>query len=191
MTVKIDVDGVIRDIISAMCGLYNERFGGNMCIEDVDDYDINNGFPSVLEETGTDPVRYFFTDHAEEIFETVSKPFDGVKESIDRLRGRGIKVVIVTWQFTLKNIKHTLDFLEMHGIKYDDICFTRDKWIINGDYLIDDNPEFILDERDKSKKIIVDTPYNRYVSNKYVRVKSLKEAVDYIIDKENKEREAA
>ena len=64
--------------------------------------------------------------------------------------------------------------------------------MIKGDYLIDDNPEFITDKRDKSKKIIVDTPYNRDVSDKYIRVNSLGEAVEYIIDNEqNKRQEAA
>lgn len=190
--VKIDVDGVIRDIISAMCKIYNEKFDGNLCAEDINDYDVNTNFHSIIEKTGRKPTEYFFIDHADKIFETVSKPFVGVKEAIDKLRKNGHKVVIVTWQFSLKNIKHTLDFLDVYDIKYDDICFTRDKWMIKGDYLIDDNPEFITDKRDKSKKIIVDTPYNRDVSDKYIRVNSLGEAVGYIIDNEqNKRQEAA
>jgi len=191
MIVKIDVDGVIRDIISAMCKIYNENFKGNLCVNDIDDYDVNTNFPEIIKQTGRKPTEYFFTDHADKIFETVSKPFNGVKKSIDKLRRNGNKVVIVTWQFSLKNIKHTLDFLDIYDIQYDDICFTRDKWLIKGDYLIDDNPEFITDKRDKSKKIIIDTPYNRYVSKKIVRVNSLKDAVNYIINKEQKKREAA
>ena len=191
MTVKIDVDGVIRDIVSTMCEIYNKEFGGNLCAEDIDDYDVNTNFPAIMEKTGRKPIEYFFTDHADKVFETVSKPFDGVKEAIDRLRRNGIKVVIVTWQFSLKNIKHTLDFLDMYDIKYDDICFTKDKWLVRGTYLIDDNPEFIRDKKDKSRKIIIDTPYNRHVSKKYTRVASLKDAVDFIIEKRQQKREAA
>lgn len=191
MIVKIDVDGVIRDIISAMCKVYNEKFDGCLCVDDIDDYDVNTNFPKIIEETGRKPTEYFFTDHADKIFETVSKPFDGVKEGIDLLRKYGHKVVIVTWQFSLKNIKHTLDFLDMYDIKYDDICFTRDKWIVNGDYLIDDNPEFIMDKKDKSKKIIIDTPYNRHVSKRVKRVNSLYDAVEYILNISNQKKEVA
>jgi len=191
MTVKIDVDGVIRDIITAMCQIYNDKFGGKLCPDDIDDYDINTNFVEIPKRTGMTPVDYFFREHADLIFEYVSQPFEGVKESIDELRNNGHKVVIVTWQFNLDNIMHTLRFLDMHCIKYDDICFTKDKWMIKGDYLIDDNPEFIMDKRDKSKKIIVDTPYNRNVSKKYKRVNSLKDAIVYIINNNREENKEA
>lgn len=191
MIVKIDVDGVIRDIISAMCELYNERFCGNLTVDDIDDYDVNLNFSEIKKQLGKKPTEYFFTDNGDLIFETLSKPFNGVKEAIGKLREQGHKVIIVTWQFSLKNIKHTLDFLEMHSIKYDDICFTKDKWIVKGDYLIDDNPEFILDDRDTSEKIIIDTPYNKYVSNDFNRCVSLSDAVEYIINKEDKSKNYA
>ena len=158
--------------------------------EDIDDYDVNTNFTEIEKRTGIKPTQYFFTDLGEEIFETVSKPFDGVKEAIDRLRNEGNKVIIVTWQFNLNNKIYTLNFLEKYGIAYDDICFTRDKWMIQGDYLIDDNPEFILDERDKSKKIIVNTPYNKNIKKRCVRVNSLAEAAEYIIETQRK-KEAA
>lgn len=187
MVIKIDVDGVIRDIISAMCKVYNERFGGNLNVSDIDDYDVNTNFPEIYKQTGRKPTEYFFTDNADLIFETVSLPFKGVKEAIDKLMDNGYKVVIVTWQFSLKNIKHTLDFLEMHGIRYNDICFTQDKWIVNGDYLIDDNPAFIMDDRDTSEKIVIDTPYNRNVPKTYTRCDSLKSAIKYILMKQKRE----
>jgi 5'(3')-deoxyribonucleotidase len=191
MTVKIDVDGVIRDIITAMCRIYNNKFGGKLCPDDIDDYDINTNFVEIPKRTGMTPVDYFFRENAGLIFEYFSQPFEGVKESIDELMNNGHKVVIVTWQFNLDNIMHTLRFLDAHSIRYDDICFTKDKWMIKGDYLIDDNPEFIMDKRDKSKKIIVDTPYNRNVSKKYKRVNSLKDAIVYIINNREENKEAA
>jgi 5'(3')-deoxyribonucleotidase len=191
MVVKIDVDGVIRDIITAMCQIYNKKFGGNLCSDDIVDYDINTNFHAIAEKTGMKPTDYFFREHADDIFLYVSQPFEGIKEAIDTLRSNGHKVVIVTWQFNLENIMHTLRFLDVHGIRYDDICFTKDKWMIKGDYLIDDNPEFIMDKRDKSKKIVVDTPYNRNVSKKYKRVNSLKDAIAYIINNNREENKEA
>ena len=191
MVIKIDVDGVIRDIVSAMCLIYNERFNGKLSVDDIDDYDVNNSFTEIIKQTGKLPTEYFFTDLGEEIFETVSKPFYGVKEAINILRKYNNKVVIVTWQFNLMNKIHTLRFLDKYGIKYDDICFTKDKWMIHGDFLIDDNPEFISDERDKSEKIIVDTPYNRHITQNCIRVNSLLDAARYIIRNQKTETEAA
>ena len=69
MTVKIDVDGVIRDIITAMCRIYNNKFGGKLCPDDIDDYDINTNFAEIPKRTGMTPVDYFFRENAGLIFE--------------------------------------------------------------------------------------------------------------------------
>lgn len=191
MIIKVDVDGVIRDIITTMCSIYNDEFGENISPKDIRDYDVNKYFPLIKERIGMKPTDYFFDVNANKVFETVSKPFEGVQDAIERLRANGNKVVIVTWQFNVENIKHTLDFLEKYGITYDDICFTKDKWIVNGDYLIDDNPEFINDPRDKSRKLLVDTPYNKGICGTYRRVKSLRDAVDYIILSQKEKDKAA
>jgi 5'(3')-deoxyribonucleotidase len=73
-------------------------------------------------------------------------------------------------------------FFEKNKIPYDDICFTRDKWMIQGDWLIDDNPEFITDERDKSRKIMINMPYNKNCDFSCDRAKDLQEAVDMILE---------
>lgn len=190
-TIKIDVDGVIRDIVTTMCNCYNGLFGTDMTTEDVVLYNVNNLFPKIREKYGIEPSEFFFDRLSHAVFESVSKPFEGVSEAIGTLMEHGYKAVIVTWQFSKANKIHTLNFLERYNIPYDDICFTKDKWMIKGDYLIDDNPEFITDKRDKSEKILVDAAYNRKLSKNYTRVKSLKEAVEYIISKENKIKKAA
>ena len=156
MIVQIDVDGVIRDVISAMCKVYNEKFDGCLCVDDIDDYDVNTNFPKIIEETGRKPTEYFFTDHADKIFETVSKPFDGVKEGIDLLRKYGHKVVIVTWQFSLKNIKHTLDFLDMY-YKLSEINFTNMPLLLLS-YI--GSPELGVHEKDFREPKFLDVNYD-------------------------------
>ena len=80
-------------------------------------------------------------------------------------------------------MKSTIDFFNRNDLFYDDICFTKDKWMINGDYLIDDNPMFILDEKDKAKKIIIDRPYNQLEEyNNIKRCYSLMDAVNFILE---------
>ena len=183
MIVKIDVDGVIRDIITTMCRIYEEEFGARIEVDEVVDYDINTNFPLVMERTGMKPTEYFFVKNAHRVFHSEVSPFRGACDAIRKLRENGYEVVIVTWQFNFDNIMHTLKFLHDYGVEYDDICFTKNKWMICGDYIIDDNPGFIDDDREQSYKVIVDTPYNKHV-NGVARVDSLEEAVEFILARE-------
>lgn len=183
MIIKIDVDGVIRNINETMCRLYNEAFGTNLSVNDIFDYDVKKVFTKFQKEFNMNAADYFFKLFSKVVFMD-SNPYDGVKEAIERLRLAGHKVVIVTWQFNTENKYNTLLFFEKNNIPYDDICFTRDKWMIQGDWLIDDNPEFITDERDKSKKILINMPYNKNLDYNVIRADNLKQAVDIILKRE-------
>lgn len=180
MIVKIDMDGVIRNIFNNMCDIYNTNFGTNITVDDIFDYDVEVVFPKISEKFGMSAADYFFKEKSVDIF-LLSKPYDGVKEALEKLRNNGHKVVIVTWQYTLDNKLRTLKFLDNNQIPYDDICFTRDKWMIQGDWIIDDNPEFIFDERETAHKMLIRMPYNKGIRFDGLREKSLKKAVDLIL----------
>ena len=183
MIIKIDMDGVIRNINETMCKMYNSLFEENLTVEDIFDYDVDKTFKRIQEEMGMTACNYFFDLSSKEVFLN-SLPYDGVREAILDLRHAGHKVVIVTWQYNLENKYNTLLFLQKNKIPYDDICFTRDKWMIQGDWLIDDNPEFITDEREKSSKIMIRMPYNKDCKFFCTRANDLKEAVDIILEQE-------
>ena len=180
MIVKIDMDGVIRNIFDNMCDIYNTNFGTNITVDDIFDYDVEVVFPKIREKFGMSAADYFFKEKSVDIF-LLSKPYDGVKEAVEKLRNNGHKVVIVTWQYTLDNKLRTLKFLDNNQIPYDDICFTRDKWMIQGDWIIDDNPEFIFDERETAHKMLIRMPYNKGIRFDGLREKSLKKAVNLIL----------
>ena len=183
MIVKIDVDGVIRNINETLCRLYNDLFNENLTPDDMFDYDVEKVFNKIQEEMGMTACDYFFDLCSKEVFLN-SPPYDGVREAILDLRHAGHKVVIVTWQYSLENKYNTLLFLQKNKIPYDDICFTRDKWMIQGDWLIDDNPEFITDGREKSSKIMIRMPYNKECNFFCTRANDLRQAVDIILDQE-------
>ena len=55
-----------------------------------------------------------------------------------------------------------------------------DKWLIGSDIIIDDNPEFLMDKREKSKiKMLIDQPYNKECAIK--RYTNIMEAVLEIV----------
>ena len=184
LVVKIDIDGVIRDISTTMVALYNETFKTNMTVDRLIHYDVDDSFPRfrMLFPNQKNPaVKFFFEQHAEDVF-LHSEPYYIARYAINKLQTYGYKVVLVTWQTSKKNKQYTLDFLEYNGIPYDDICFTRDKWIVNGDWMIDDNPEFLMDERDSSRMIKIVHPYNKHFhDDNIVEAASIAYAVNYII----------
>lgn len=195
LIVKIDIDGVIRDINSTMVELYNKTFGTHLTLENTIYYDVDKTYPmcATLYPNEKHPaVKFFFKEHAEDIFLN-SKAYKDARYAITKLQLFGYKIVIVSWQMSLVNKIYTLKFLEDNGINYDDICYTKDKWMIKGDWLIDDNPEFIFDERDMSKMIMVTQPYNRNALSDYIKtttfntkyvvaVKDIGWAAEYIIN---------
>ena len=186
-TVKLDVDGVIRDIVTPMCELFNDQFGTNIKPEDIDVYDVDEFFGKYHE---LDPQKdgastyseYFFKKWACVVFYNWAECYKGVKEAIDRLHDTGLfRIIIVTKQYGTFNKKLCLDFLNKESLYYDNICFVDDKTLINGDIIIDDNPEFLNKEDLTITRICVDKPYNKKDCYCDYRVKDLPEAVDMLI----------
>lgn len=180
MIVKIDMDGVIRDILTPMCDIYNDLCKENVRPEDINVYNVNEFFVKMWDEFLFKPSDHFFNYMADDVFLNKSKPYEGVRDAILRLKENGFKVIIVTWQESLKNKLLALEFLNRYDIPYDDICFTRDKYLIQGDILIDDNPEFLDDPRDKSLKLCVEYAYNSHIRSA-LKVDSLEDAVDLLL----------
>lgn len=184
--VKIDVDGVIRDIFTPMCELYNSKCSDNINVSDIHSYNVEKTFSKLKEMDIQNVSDFFFKDNSKTLF-LDSKPYPYVQESLLRLKENGCKIVISTWQLNTDNKILTLKFLQDNNIPYDDICFSKDKWIVKSDFIIDDNPEFITDEREKAKKILIDMPFNRYINrNDVVRVANIADAVDAIIRQNSK-----
>lgn len=185
--IKIDVDGVIRDIVTPMCEIYNRDFGENITPKGVKEYDVSKVFTRIEEKGDMTAADYFFTDlnNSTAIFYSFADLFPGAKTAILKMRAAGHKIVISTWQTTEANKRNTLAWLEALEIQYDAIMFGRDKHILNCDYIIDDNPEFLLDPKETGKKILIRRPYNEYVKDPdIVKVGNLLEAELYICENE-------
>ena len=178
--VKVDIDGVIRNMTSAMCDIYNRDFNENVEPCDIVYYDVDMQFPRIRSELGIPAAEYFFKNNCKLVTYKLTRPYNGVQEALKKLHDAGFHVVIVTWQSSYEAKQQTLKFLNHFKIPYDDICFTRDKHIIKGDYIIDDNPEFLSNENETAKKIVISAPYNTsYTSAE--RYDTLLDAVNSII----------
>lgn len=153
----IDCDEVLRSTLCNMVRIYNEEIGDNMKCEDVKEFDVSVSFPRIEKETGIPAHEWFFDCHSKELF-FESKAIKGAKKAIDILKKYG-KVVILTYQRSCENKLHTLEWLCKNKMAVDDICFLKDKNLLQCDYLIDDNVSNFIDSCTKHA-VLITAPYN-------------------------------
>lgn len=165
----IDCDEVLRQTLSKMIEVYNKHFPDKKKVEDVKSFKTEISFPEIEKITGQTASHWFFQEHGEEMF-LDTEPFPHVKEDIETLKKYG-KVIILTYQKTYANKRHTLEWLEKVGIEPDGICFMKDKTLVKGDYLIDDN-DWNFKGNHAKYGILIDAPYNKDKSVKEVLLSS-------------------
>lgn len=156
--IKIDCDGVLRDLLPKMCELYNSHFKCKIKPENVLEYDLNKTFTKCMEVDGMTPHNWFF-NHFGFLVNRRSLVCNGAKEAMKLLHEKGYYIIIVSYQNTHQNKQDTLDWLLCNNIYYDSICFTNKKDLISGDIIVDDNIDF-LDMSNETRKVCINAPYN-------------------------------
>jgi 5'(3')-deoxyribonucleotidase len=178
--IKIDVDGVLRDMLPKMCECYNAYFRDNISPNDIKSYDTNVTFHKCKEILGRDASDWLFQDNGYEIYNSSPMCYKA-KEAMDMLKEMGYFVIIVSHQKSYLNQFDTINWLGNHGIHYDSICFTPDKSLIVGDIMVDDNLEFLAQcENNNEQLICVKAPYNE--NDKYLTVESLYHYVSHLYE---------
>ncbi len=163
-TIKLDIDGVLRDIITPMVELYNAKFSNiltrPLTTDDVTSYNLNVSFPLVKEKLHINPFDFFFRDHDLDILK-MADACPGADDAVNELRSMGYKIIITSYQPTDSAKKLTIDWLRNHDIHYDYIVFTNSesKKDIVCDFIIDDRPKYLIDSDDKYK-VCIRQPYN-------------------------------
>ena len=168
--IKIDCDGVLRDMLPAMCDLYNDYYEENLTTEDITDFDVNKIFTKC-----SNPESFFFEEHSSYIYLNSPK-CEKAKEAMDLLHEKGYHIVIVSHQPSLKRRFNTLQWLDENEIYYDSICFTHEKQMVSGDIIVDDYANN-LTQCQESEKILIDAPYNRS-ETRFKRFNNLYEYVE-------------
>lgn len=170
--IKIDVDGVLRDMLSAMCGIYNAVYNDNIQPCDVKDYDVDVSFPKCKEKDGISAKYFFFNEYGYEVY-NCADVLPKAKEAMDILHNLGYYIVIVSHQESYLNRHDTLLWLDSKNIYYDSICFTKDKSIIKGDIMVDDCVENLKQcDNNEEELICITASYNEN-DNFFKKVPSL------------------
>lgn len=156
--IKIDCDGVLRDLLPGLCELYNNSFTCSITPENIKEYDLSKTFIKCMEIDGMLPNKWFFQEHGHIILRN-APALPKAKIAMDILHKKGYYIVIVSHQSCGANQLATIEWLDSHQIYYDSICFTNQKDIVKGDIIVDDNVEF-LNMCPDERRICIKAPYN-------------------------------
>ncbi len=135
MTILVDMDDVLEQIVAGWIAMLNERYGTDVKYEDVKCWNIAEAFPMLTEE------QVYEVELEEELWDYV-KPMPGADEALRRLLADGHEIFVVTatkYQ-TLKKKMETLLFPYFPYIDWKHVIVCYHKDLIKGDVLIDDGP---------------------------------------------------
>ena len=153
LTILVDADDVIENLVERWIEVLNHMSGSNLKERDITEWDITRFYPQL---------------HNEEIYRVLDKKsfWDGLKAvpgAYDAMvslaeDGHVIKIVTAshynTLQYKIPKIIDLFPFLE-----WEDFIVTSEKFRVNGDVIIDDNPLNLRGER--RYKLLFDRPHNQ------------------------------
>ena len=176
MTILVDMDDTIEQLLKALVNRANERFHRSVSVEDVTDWSIVCAFPGIEKKQILDFMR-------EPDFWKDVEPVPGAAEALKHFMDEGHQVYIVTAtesEHVNEKMKGVL-YKYFPFISWDHVIVTSRKQMIRGDILIDDGIHNL--EGGEYRKILFTAPYNRNYdaeTNGMIRVHNWNEIVEII-----------
>ena len=154
MTILVDMDDTIEDLLGAWTAYLAETTGVCVKPEDIREWDMSKAYPSLTPEQIYSPLSN------PEFWRSV-RPIDSAAEYLQRLRSDGHNVYIVTASYyktvplKIENVLHKyFPFISDRAV-----IVASTKKMIKGDVLIDDNPGNLVGG--DYARILFDAPHNR------------------------------
>jgi 5'-nucleotidase len=172
MSIAVDIDGVIADLLTRWLHEYNRDYQDVLQPSDIVGWDTHL---FVKPECGTKIYDYI---KRASIYKRV-KPIEGALEAINKLREYGFRILFVT-AFEPKFSYAKFDWLNKWGFNVlkNDYIECGDKSLIIANALIDDNYNNIISFPETG--ILFDAPYNKQYDYK-TRVKGWNQVLDFIV----------
>ena len=182
MRIGIDCDGVLRDFIPCLIDSVKETHPQHAD-------KIGNpeawGWESWLHfwtDEHTD--KYVFEDYFLDIFGPDCPPIPEAVEDWKKLKAWAIEndheLVLVSAQRPHCE-EPTTDWLKEWGFDFEEIHYTKNKWAIDVDILIDDSPEKLKDFNDRSvnygKSICYKQPWNKHCQDSSLSIDRLSDII--------------
>lgn len=168
--IGLDVDDLVANLVDPWLHLSNCEYGENITQKDIKSWAI-----SEYVKCGQDIYKYLKDPTLYDIVE----PVEGAKWGIECLRAIGFNIVFITaatpeqsgrkyeWLCDYEMIKHRKEYVE-----------ALDKSLIKTDYLIDDNPEHVINA--SGQGIVFTKEWNKTLTG-YPRMNSWQDIVEYFV----------
>jgi 5'(3')-deoxyribonucleotidase len=186
--IGVDLDGVVGDFYEALHPLAAEWKGVKP--EDLPrptGYNLAEAYDLGAYGAYDDLHRWAVVER--DLFK-IMPPIEGAPSALRRLSERKIRIIIVTYRlfiphFHRQAINQTVEFLDHHGVPYWDLCFLRDKTLLNADLFVDDSEKNILALRAGGKDAVC---FGNATNCNVVqpRFETWLEIEAYIVDKQTK-----
>jgi len=175
LTILVDIDDVLNDLLDRWVENLNERYGLSANAQELAVWNVQSIYPTLTVEEVYAPM------YEDDIWRKLSPRLTSV-EYLKRMVDDGHDVVIVTASvYETLAIKMEWMYEHFPFLPRENIICARRKQLIKGDVLIDDGIHNL--EGGEYFKILVDGPYNRSYDaegNDMVRVHTIKEAYEAI-----------
>ena len=185
MRIGIDCDGVLRDFIGDLKDNIKEnypRLAGK--IKTPETWNWEDWLPFWTEEESE---KYIFEDNYLDFFGIDASPIQSSIEDWTILKEwakeHGHELILVSAQRP-HCIEPTEAWLQRWGFMFDEVHYTKHKWSINVDFLIDDSPEKLNQFNDKSvnggKAICMKQLWNTDCHTKYQTIDRLSDIIGLV-----------
>ena len=154
MTILVDMDDTIEQLLAALVRKANERFRRSVTVDEITDWTIVCAYPG-LEKQQILELMY------EPGFWDTVEPVPGAADALKYLMDEGHQVYIVT-ATEFENVPAKMErvlFRYFPFLSRDQVIITGNKQMIRGDVLIDDGIHNL--EGGEYRKILFTAPYNK------------------------------
>jgi len=185
MRIGIDCDGVLRDFIPALIDSIKESHPEHADkILEPNAWEWESWLPFWTED---ETEKYVFEDNYLDFFGAVCPP---IKESVEDWKtlkrwaeDNGHELVLVSAQRPHCE-EPTTEWLKEYGFDFDEIHYTKNKWAIDVDVLIDDSPEKLNDFKEKSVvggvPICMKQSWNKHCQNSSMSIDRLSDITSMV-----------
>ncbi|MCR5089348.1 MAG: hypothetical protein K6C08_07555 [Oscillospiraceae bacterium] len=180
MTILVDMDDTLEQLIQAWISAVNKQHGRNVSYDDIVSWDMSAAFPGLSRE------QVYSVPSQPGFWKTV-EPMPGAAEALQRLMAAGHEIYIVT-ATTCESVHEKMTellFRYFPFLSWKQVIITENKQMIRGDVLIDDGVHNL--EGGDYVKILMTAPHNRNYdaeANGMIRVHSWPEIENVLRDLE-------
>lgn len=184
-TILVDMDDTLVKTVPNWLEWLNKKYDLNVKYEDLKVWEMQVAFPSLTWDQIREPLM-------DETFWIHVQPKPDAVEYLKKLidDGHNVMVCSASHPYTVTSkIKYCL-FKHFNYLQGHQLIFTYNKQLINADFCIDDGIHNLIDA--PYRGILISTPYNESIKetdyeSDMVRVKSFKEAYEFIKEQSNVE----